>query len=231
MRLFPRLLPLLLLICVPAWGHRLVQNDGTHDSVSTALEIEDPGLSQLVLQELSAESSQLWLSFQVKAGEDLYFQLGLPDISDNRAYRPALALLGPGLPAATGLPFDVPEGYGALVFDSADAAPQEFHEPFTGTDSLTLLEETETAEMDAVYYLVLYDPEGAPGKAWVAIGKREAFGVEDLVGFSETVNTVRSFHGVSDEPMPLLTRVLVAVSRFLTVVITSFGFIALRLRS
>lgn len=220
---FLKLLAVVLLVCSSGWAHRLVPNDGTHDDATSALNVDDPDLSQLFLQELDAENPELWISFHHKPGGGIYFQLGLPDLPASETYRPSVALLAPGFPAAPGLPFDVPEGYGAMVFDSGDAEPELFEEHFTGTDSLILFEETVTSDEDSVFYLVLYHPDGVPGKAWVALGKREAFGVTDILNFAQTVDTVRTFHEVEDERMPLLTRVLVLVSRFLMLILTTFS--------
>jgi hypothetical protein len=116
-----------------AWAHRPVLSDGSARDASTALYISDVDLSQVVYNEVTAESPQLWLAFDLQEGQSLYFQLGVPVIDRLRDYRPALALIGPGLPQAS-LPFVVPDGLGAQEFTSAQITePTDYYEPFSGT--------------------------------------------------------------------------------------------------
>lgn len=224
MRLFYLSLLAAVVVCAPASAHRLVPNDGTHDDLATALYVDAPEVSQLFLHAITAENPQFWLTFHRKPGQTTDLQLGIPDIEGEEGYRPALALVGPGLPEPTaGLPFTVPEELGVLVFDSELSTPEEFYERFTGTRSLILREEQVLMEHDGPFYVVLYHPEGEAGKAWVALGTREEFGLADVVGFAETVATVRTFHEVDDVALPTLTRVLVVVSRFLSAILGIFG--------
>ena len=44
------------------------------------------------------------------------------------------------------------------------------------------------------YYLVAYDPAGQPGKLWVAVGRREEFGLNDILTLPEVLARVREFH-------------------------------------
>lgn len=44
---------------------------------------------------------------------------------------------------------------------------------------------------------VEYIPAGQLGKVWVAFGKKEEFGFDDLLTFGNTVTMVRSFHEIS----------------------------------
>lgn len=219
------LLPVLLgLLCGPASAHRLVPNDGTHDDAETALDIAQPDVSQLVLHEFTAENPLLWITFHRKPGEEIYLQLGMPNLAGREGYRPKLALLAPWLPPATGLPFTVPEGFGARIVECQDESPDPFHEPFTGTDSFILDEESVLSEQDGPYYVVFFHSDGEAGKGWVALGAREVFGLSDIVSFADTVDTVRTFHEVDDEPLPPLTRALVGVSRVLNWLLSVFSF-------
>ena len=176
--------------------------------------IGDVSVSEVVYHEVTAESSPLWAAFSAEAGQSLYAQIAVPVIEGLEDYRPTLVLLGPGLPEVE-LPFDVPEGLGGLVFGTADATPRFFDEHFTGTQSWILLEEDAEAPAAGQYYLVAFHPEGAPGKLWVSWGTAEVFGLPDLLTYPETVAIVREFHEVSDEPLPLLPRVMSALSRLL----------------
>ncbi len=43
-----------------------------------------------------------------------------------------------------------------------------------------------------------YVPSGQTGKLWVAIGRREEFSLEDILGLPATIAQVREFHEVGD---------------------------------
>ena len=69
------------------------------------------------------------------AGDRLYATLEVPEIAGLENFRPALAVIGPGLPA-----FDAPrgliapDGYGGLLLADPGATPRaHFDEPFSGT--------------------------------------------------------------------------------------------------
>ncbi len=175
------------------WAHRPILSDGSARDAATALHITDPGLSQVVYHEVTNDSPQLWLAFDLDAGQSLYFQLGVPVIERLADYRPALALIGPGLPA-TDLPLTIPAGLGAQLFTVDPTEVREFYEPFSGTSSWILMTHTVPIATAGRYYLVAYDPDGQSGKLWVAVGRREEFGLSDILTLPEILTQVREFH-------------------------------------
>jgi hypothetical protein len=219
MRLRAMILVVGLLSYVPsiAWAHRPILSDGSARDAATALCISDVDLSQVVYDEVTAQSPQLWLAFDLNARQSLYFQLGVPVIDRLKDYRPELALIGPGLPQAS-LPFAVPDGLGAQEFTSAQIAePTEFYEPFSGTSSWILLTETVTVPAAGRYYLVAYDPAGQPGKLWVALGQREEFSLSEIAALQEILPKVRQFHeiGAASAGLPcFLAPMAVALTAF-----------------
>lgn len=192
-----------LAINATALAHRPIFSDGTAEGYESAIPVEDVGLSQVVYHEVTQDSPRVWLTFEGTAGQELYLQIAYPDIPRLEGYRPAVAVLGEGYDPIE-LPFAVPEGFGGtLLTTDSVAEPEFFHEEFTGTDSQILREETLTLPADGTYYLVAYVPSGETGKLWAAFGKREEFGLSDLLTFSDTLKTVRTFHEVEDEPYAL----------------------------
>ena len=178
------------------WAHRLVPDNGAHVNAQTAIPIEDINVSQVAYHEVTAESPQLWFTFNGKAGQTLNIQMGVPKIDRLKDYRPALAVLGPGLPEVA-LPFDVPPGCGGRLFITTDIAePAVFNEEFTGTTSWQFPQQDYVLPADGRYYVVAYAPSGAPGKLWLAVGTAESFSLGDILGLPQTVLTVRSFHEV-----------------------------------
>ncbi len=213
-RLVPFTLLLALTIAPNALAHRLVENDGTHVDAASALVVTEPDISQLILHEVTVGNEEVWLTFQGTAGGSVYLQLGVPVIDTLSDYHPAVALVGPGLPAAM-LPFDIPNGTGAVTFNAADFVPDFFSEPFTGTESWIYVEETVTLPSDGTYYIVGYHPDQTPGKLWVAFGQEEVFGIPDILAYPKTLREVRAFHEVSQEPLGIIPRLFLMVARVL----------------
>ena len=83
-------------------------------------------------------------------------------------------MLGPGLPALSGLPFDVPEGAGGVLVDTASLQWEN------GPDG-ALLTPVNTLALDEAgqYYVVAFQPNGEPGEFSLLIGHR--FGLLDAV--------------------------------------------------
>jgi len=193
-------LSMTILAGFPVCAHKPLSFEGAYGDADEALYVERIGVSQVIYYELTVKEQQLWLAFDKEAEQDLYLSLGVPVIERLTGFRPAVAVLGPGLPAVA-LPFGVPEGVGGLVFETGTvASPEEFHEPLTGTDSWVLFEEAIALPGSGRHYVAVYSPSGEPGKLWVAIGQREAFGVRDVFELPATIRRVRAFHEVAGQP-------------------------------
>ncbi len=213
---------LVLLVAPGAYAHRLVEDDGTHTGPETAIILEDVELSQVVYHEFTEDSNELWLGFDGEVGQELYWQLGIPALEELVNYRPAVAVLGPGLPAVE-VPFEVPEGLGGIVFETDGVDGEFFYEPFTGTKSWVLATETMCIQKAGRYYLVLYHPTGDPGKAWLAVGRREEFGLQDILSYEQVLGVVRDFHEESAARLSLLNYLLIGVSRLTNFVVSLFS--------
>lgn len=189
----PSLLPLALIATAAAHKPTFSADFSGPDS---AYVVADPDISIVVYQDITCELDQLWFTFEAEAGFPLYIQLGVPEIERLEDYRPSVALLAPGLPAADeDLPFEVPDGLGVQVFHSdAVDVPGEFYEPFTQTASWVVVEETVDLPEDGVGYLVAWDPAGWTGKLWLATGTVEDFSDVDTTEFVYWGEAVNDFH-------------------------------------
>ena len=177
-------------------AHVPIPHDGTEIDADHAISLDDVGLSRVIYYEITTESPRVWLTFEAEAGQELYLKLGVPFIDRLKDSRPAMAVLGPTLPPVS-VPFEIPAGLGGLTFTTDNVTqPEFFHEPFTGTDSWSLSEQTLALPAAGRYYVVAYVPSGQTGKLWVAIGRREEFGLEDILGLPATIAQVREFHEV-----------------------------------
>jgi len=194
----------LLVLTGGAYAHNYVANDLSHRSADAALRITDLTLSQVVYDPLPADG-QLWLTFEAKAGDPIYMQLGVPYLERLADYRPSLALVGPPGTGNDTVPFALPAGTSARRFDTLERDPVFFDEPFTGTQSWILVEEEFNLPADGTYYIVAFDPAGNGGKLWTAWGKREAFKFRDILNLHNVIRDVRTFHEVQDKRKPFLT--------------------------
>lgn len=176
---------------------------GDWDTPEDAFEVADPDISIVVYREIVCDSPELWLTFEATAGEDVWVQLGVPEIDRLSSFKPSMAVIGPGLPAdgAGDLPFDVPAGLGAVVIPSGEIS--SFYEPFTQTSSWIHAERWVTMPQDGTSYLVAWNPEGTTGKLWLAMGLVEDFSDVDWTEAAAWGEDVNNFHetGVY-EPAP-----------------------------
>lgn len=177
-------------------AHKPISNTGTADESSRAIQIEDPAVSYVVYHEVTPQTPRVWLKLEVEARYSLYVSLGVPVIERLEDYRPALAVIGPGLPEVE-LPFDTPAEMGGVVFTTDSVTdPSFFHEPFTGTDSWIYVEEYVRLPQTGTYYIVGYHPLDTPGKLWVAPGRKERWGLGDIFKMPGIIRPVREFHEV-----------------------------------
>jgi len=186
----------LFLLALPAAAHRPAF--GEYSSIDDPYPVEDPSISMVLYHEVTCESDQVWLQFEAEAGNDLYLQLGVPQLERLDDYQPSVALLAPNLPTLTDVPFDVPEGYGGHVF-SANDDPYPFYEPFTQTSSWIWVEETIPLEVSGKAYVVGFHPGGQTGKLWVALGTVEDFSDVGIDEFSTWGIAVGDFHETQGE--------------------------------
>lgn len=170
----------------------------TGSAPENAIFIDDPSISHAVYHEVTAATPQMWVTFDYQAGDEIYVQFGMPVLDRLIDYRPAVAVLGPGLPEID-LPFEIPSGLGGILFETDDVAePEYFFERYTSTESWIFGEVEDTAPESGKYYMVAYSPTGEDGKLWAAIGRREVFEPVDIVALPRLVPQVRAFHEVAN---------------------------------
>jgi hypothetical protein len=199
----------LVLICSPSNAHRPIFSELAATGPDTAVPIAQPEVSQVIYREITDKARQVWLALDAKAGFELFIQIGVPVLDRLKSFRPAVLVIGPGLPE-TPLPIPVPTGAGGRTFPTDEVKqPRFFHEHFTGTDSWILRSETVVLPRSGRYYVVAYVPSGQTGKLWLSVGKKEVFGSADLAAFAEWKKRIRAFHEVQEEgdsEIPLLRR-------------------------
>jgi hypothetical protein len=179
-----------------AQAHNLVREDSSPNTWSDPLPIERPDVSQVYYAQLGPSRRQVWFRFSGKAGERIWFQVGVPVIDRLAGLVPRAAVVGPGLPP-TDVGFELPPDLGAIVF-APSAPPREFHEEFTGTSSWIWLEQEYVLPSSGTWYVVAFcdSPVSPDDKLWLAIGTKERFGLRDLFRLGSIKRFVRAFHEV-----------------------------------
>jgi hypothetical protein len=180
-------------------AHRPIFSDDAATSAGSAIPMVDPDVSQVVYREVTGKSPQVWLTFTVPQDFNLFIQIGVPVIDRLKDFRPAMVVVGPGLPEKDA-PFKLPKGMGARVFSTKDVEkPRFFHEHFTSTDSWILRSETVRLTKPGRYYLVAFSPQKQTGKLWLSIGKKESFSVVDFMKFPNWTKRIQGFHEVKSK--------------------------------
>lgn len=202
---------LLFSVSPSAQAHRPIFSEKAATDPNSAVVITQPAISQVIYREITEEAKQVWLAFDANKGFGLLIQVGVPALDRLKDFRPAMLVVGPGLPEKN-IPFDLPEGSGAKDFPTDSVKePRFFHEHFTGTDSWILRSDTVVLPNSGRYYLVAYVPSGEKGKLWISVSKKEVFGLGDWAEFGEWKKRIRKFHEVSEEDgglrIPILSEI------------------------
>ena len=195
---------LILLLNSLSHAHKPIFTSQKGTDPNTAVIIKQPNISQVIYRELSDDSPQLWLTFDVTKDFQLFVQIGIPVIERLKYFRPAFAVLGPDLPSIS-LPFSKPNDVGGKAFTIVDTEPRFFHEHFTQTDSWILRSENITLPSEGQYYVVVYSPCKIKGKFWLSVGKQEQFTQDDWQNMGDWGKQIRKFHEVDQERANAIT--------------------------
>ena len=179
------------------FAHFPILAKDNHPYQQSAVELEDIEISSVIYQQLTKEAPSSWITFQGEKGKLLSLELGIPVINGLEGFRPSLALIAPkptsGLLNSSG---DLPNPL--EVFPSSDIVePLTFHEPFTNTDSWILFKKAIRLSETGWYYLRTFSPENETGKLWLAIGKKESFGIREISKLPLLIRDVKDFHEIN----------------------------------
>jgi hypothetical protein len=123
--------------------------------------------------------------FQVRQplGTNVFIESLVPVCPGYEDFLPWFAVVGPGLPdPGYKLPFDIPEGYGAIVVENympGEDRPQ-FYEPFGGK-SYYEGPEFEQKMDPGIYYVYFWDPYEMGGDYVAVFGDLEMWGIKDIL--------------------------------------------------
>jgi LPXTG-motif cell wall-anchored protein len=168
---------LMLLPAMEAAAHKPLWGDGD------LIEIPNLTTSFAAYRQLETADQVDTFLMETEGGETVRGSITIPQIEGLEGYGVRVAIFGPGLPEPDEeqLPADHPEDVGALVFPSR--VSEDFFEPFTQTNYWGRQAFEVTLPEPGAYYLLVWQPEGEPGKYVLATGRAEQFAPTDFFRF------------------------------------------------
>jgi hypothetical protein len=144
-------------------------------------QINDPTISTALYATLESPTDVDYYTFVGKAGQSILLEITIPQIEGQEEFAPAMALLGPGLPAgsaATDLPRRVArsDDTGAVLLRAIPGPAPDFFEPFSRTAYWERQEERVTVPADGHYVVAVWHDTGQVGRYVFVIGDRERLG-------------------------------------------------------
>ena len=182
-----------------AHAHRPFSSDGFFGTRQTAFPIRDPQESIVLNHVLTCDHGAVWLHFQADAGDTVHLQVGVPQIARLDAFRPAVALVGPGLDDA------IPVGQGALHGRRLAQLPTRttFHDKESDTTSWVYYEQDVTVPEAGTYDVAAWSEDFSSGKLWVAVGTKETFTAADGPLFPIWIEELNLFYEKSAPGAPV----------------------------
>ena len=190
-------LALLALSAVPASAHRpyFEETDITADKPWL---VSDPTISTAIYATLDTRSDVDYYAFDGRKGQIILLSLTIPQIAGQEQFAPEMALLGPGLGAAS-LPARVVNaaGAGVRLIPALKGEAASFYEPFSRTSYWERQEERVTLPADGRYVVAAWHAGGAVGRYTFVIGDKERPGGDLAFG-----RKLRSYWTPVPEPAP-----------------------------
>lgn len=172
---------LILLVAGPVCAHRPIFVESDNTGPEQAARIPNPDTSWAIYADLSAGETHYYQFTVPEAGMEFFAQLLVPT-PVREEFRPALALIGPGLPFPEIQPekIQIPSGMGAVTLPWQDK--EVFFEPFTQT-RYRMAQELRLDLPGNTYWLAVYQPGDGGGKYTLAVGEEEQWGIRDVFSF------------------------------------------------
>lgn len=146
------------------------------------LALGDVTQSKAIYAWLSSGSDVDVLTFEITGPTRLFAEALVPVCPAYATFRPAFAVVGPGLPQPeASIPFELPAGYGAWVVEpGAPESWDTFYEPFGGKSYYDGPNFDLQISTPGHWYLVYWDPAGVGGDYVASVGFTERFGLRDI---------------------------------------------------
>lgn len=180
------------------WVYRTVVVNGGDTTQINAHPIADSSKAHIGYHNARPEAPQLWFGFDGYYADKITVRMGVPVLDRFRLLRPKAALVAPGLPQPEEpVPFRLPPGYGAVIYDTAMLDVSSRTESFTGTQSWVFESGSFFLPQEGRAYLVGYVPGGGAGKFWMTVGTDRQFRFADMFTILKRTAQIRAFHEMS----------------------------------
>jgi len=147
----------------------------------------------------------------------------IPEIERYQNFRPDLALIGPGLENNYAgcdknyinslLKLEAEENIIIVSDDQAD--PEIFFEPFTQTSYWRRQKFSTAAPAAGTYLLAVFSAEEDQGKYTLAIGRKEIWGLKDLIRMPKIWWDTRIFVEKKNSTYLILAFIIISITSFL----------------
>lgn len=161
-------------------AHNPIFGQDNHD-YATAVRIPDANISYAMYGYLDKPSEAQFYYVDISSPVSLMTQTNVPKNDVYATFRPAYAIIGPGITTNDPLPFEVPAGNGSLIINASRQEPRrEFYEPFSGITYNMSTKTYTDITVPGRYYIAIFDETQKKGDYVLATGEHEAFSVWDL---------------------------------------------------
>ncbi len=188
---------LILAFSAVAWSHVPIFEDKDIKGFDDALAVNRVDGSHAIYAKLDTPEDVDFFSVEVKEPMRFYANIIVPLSEGYEDYYPVFAVLGPGLPSpGPGLPFEPPEGYGAVLVQAEPGAGDErpvFHEHFSNTFYYRGIPSFDREVTHAgTYYIVVWHTRCEPGSYVVSYGRGEKWSLKDMKGLFSQMKVIKS---------------------------------------
>lgn len=181
-KVIPMALAILALTVAPALAHQPFFEEGDI-TAAQPWAVKDAAVSTALYATLDTASDVDYYAFDGRKGQRILLEMTIPQIAGQELFAPEMALLGPGLPAAS-LPgrVTVPAASGARWLPALTGPAESFNEPFSRTSYWERQSERVTLPADGRYVVAVWHGSGEVGRYVFVIGDREVRGGDPAFG-------------------------------------------------
>ena len=171
-------------------------------------QIPDLKVSYAFYRNLQSSSQVDIYSFDAQTGDTLYAGISIPAVRGLEDYGVSLAVVGPGFPPIKrdGLPAEPLQDLGGILFPSEIG--EDFFEPFTQTNYWRRQRVTLNLLETGTYYMMIWNPNGIPGKYVLDTGREEVFRITDFFLFPIWWFKVHAFFGHTPQIVTTIAGIL-----------------------
>ena len=181
-------------------AHRPLNTEGPNTRQNPIF-INDHKISWAAYNTLEGPNDVDYYKFEAEKGDNIYASIVIPVIDGYENYNPEFALIGPDLVSDyNGLNqeeikarLEIKSGEGVIVKKYTTQRTGIFFEPFTQTSYWEKQEANIEAPSKGTYYLAVFSNQNQEGKYVLSIGRREQWGINDLIRMPKIWWDVRIF--------------------------------------